>query len=134
MPNRAAAAKQHTPCGAGHAADSPSTPLSPVDGQPEVIYPVPWAQSAATRTLITADATRTCIEQAGFAVTLMEDVTQKAMEWAQQQATSIQADTGNEAIHADRRQSTGLTPFRRVDFVADTVPALPSEICTWRGC
>jgi hypothetical protein len=40
---------------------------------------VPWAETPALSTLLTADATRAALEQAGFRVTAFDDVTQSAL-------------------------------------------------------
>jgi hypothetical protein len=42
-------------------------------------FPVPWAETPALSTLLTADATRTALEQAGFTVTALDDVTEAAL-------------------------------------------------------
>ena len=47
-------------------------------------YPVPWAQAPTTSFLLTADATRTAIEQAGFRTLACHDDTQAAKAWAAQ--------------------------------------------------
>ena len=54
------------------------------DGHPALTYPVPWAQTAETSTLLTAGETRDVLGQAGFHVLSLDDVTQEAMGWAQQ--------------------------------------------------
>jgi ubiquinone/menaquinone biosynthesis C-methylase UbiE len=48
-------------------------------GAPEPYFPVPWAETPALSTLLTADATRTVLEQAGFRVIAFDDVTQSAL-------------------------------------------------------
>lgn len=55
------------------------------DGHPDLIYPVPWAVSAETTTLLTAEETRAVLAGAGFEVTALDDVTQQAFGWAMQQ-------------------------------------------------
>ena len=52
------------------------------DGHPDPIYPVPWAQTGATSTLLTADETCAVLEGAGFAVASLDDVTEAALGWA----------------------------------------------------
>jgi SAM-dependent methyltransferase len=47
----------------------------------EVIYPVPWARDPSTSFLLTAAATRTALEDAGFEVGLWRDDTQTALDW-----------------------------------------------------
>jgi len=44
-------------------------------------FPVPWARSAATSFLLTADATREAIEQAGFRTLISQDDTETARAW-----------------------------------------------------
>ena len=46
-------------------------------------FPVPWAATAATSFLATAEATRRELEQAGFAIVRFEDTTQKSMAMRQ---------------------------------------------------
>ncbi|MDQ0468509.1 class I SAM-dependent methyltransferase [Labrys wisconsinensis] len=48
-------------------------------GEPH--YPVPWARTPATSFLLTADATRTAIEAAGFRTLAWRDDTQAATAW-----------------------------------------------------
>ena len=47
-------------------------------------YPVPWARTAATSLLLSADATRAAIEQAGFRVLVWQDDTEAAKAWVAQ--------------------------------------------------
>ncbi len=51
-------------------------------GEPH--YPVPWAPTAATSFLLTADATREAIEPAGFRVLAWQDDTEAAKAWIAQ--------------------------------------------------
>jgi ubiquinone/menaquinone biosynthesis C-methylase UbiE len=44
-------------------------------------YPVPWARTAATSFLLTADATREAIEQAGFRTLVSQDDSEAAKAW-----------------------------------------------------
>ncbi|WP_315727566.1 MULTISPECIES: class I SAM-dependent methyltransferase [unclassified Bradyrhizobium] len=44
-------------------------------------YPVPWARTAATSFLLTADATREAIESAGFRTLVWRDDTEAAKAW-----------------------------------------------------
>lgn len=44
-------------------------------------YPVPWARTAATSFLMTADATREAIESAGFRTLISRDDTEAAKAW-----------------------------------------------------
>jgi SAM-dependent methyltransferase len=48
-------------------------------GEPH--YPVPWARTPATSFLLTADATREAIEQAGFRTLAWQDDTDTAKAW-----------------------------------------------------
>jgi SAM-dependent methyltransferase len=50
----------------------------------EPLYPVPWARTAATSFLLSADATRGAIEQAGFRVLVWQDDTEAAKAWVAQ--------------------------------------------------
>lgn len=52
------------------------------DGEPH--YPVPWARTPATSILLTADATREAIEQAGFRTRVSQDDTEAAKAWIAQ--------------------------------------------------
>jgi SAM-dependent methyltransferase len=52
-----------------------------VSGQGEPHYPVPWARTPATSFLLTADATRTAIEGAGFRMLLCQDDSETARNW-----------------------------------------------------
>jgi ubiquinone/menaquinone biosynthesis C-methylase UbiE len=55
-------------------------------------FPVPWAETPALSTLLTADATRAALEQAGFEVTALDDVTETALgAMAQRQAPTTAA-------------------------------------------
>ena len=47
----------------------------------DVIYPAPWARNESTSFLLSADATRTALEAAGFTATLWRDDTQTARDW-----------------------------------------------------
>jgi len=80
---------------------------------PSLIYPVPWAQTAKTSTLLTIDETRTVIEQAGFAVTRLDDVTQEAMGWAQQQGSPAEPGAINAAMIVGARMAEMAANFVR---------------------
>lgn len=54
------------------------------DGHPEPFYPVPWAQTAATSTLLTANETKAALERAGLRVISWEDVSEQALAWVGQ--------------------------------------------------
>jgi SAM-dependent methyltransferase len=47
----------------------------------EVFYPVPWARGGETSFLLTAAATRTALEAAGFEIDLFRDDTETALAW-----------------------------------------------------
>lgn len=53
-----------------------------VDGEPH--YPVPWARTAATSFLLSAEATRALIEQAGFLALAWQDDAETAKVWFKQ--------------------------------------------------
>ena len=48
-----------------------------------VVYPVPWARDASTSFLLTGDATRAALEQAGFQPLFWRDDTLVALDWFQ---------------------------------------------------
>ncbi|MFM0429710.1 methyltransferase domain-containing protein [Paraburkholderia aspalathi] len=54
----------------------------------EPYYPVPWARTPTTSFLLTADATREAIEQAGFRALAWQDDTETAKAWFTQQRAS----------------------------------------------
>lgn len=47
----------------------------------DVLYPAPWARDASTSFLLSAEDTRTALEDAGFRATLWRDDTQTALDW-----------------------------------------------------
>ena len=47
----------------------------------EPYFPVPWARTAATSFLLTADATREEVERAGFRTLVSQDETETAKAW-----------------------------------------------------
>ena len=51
-------------------------------------YPMPWAETSATSTLLTEDETIASIEGAGFEIMRWNDVSQLAMGWMSQQQSS----------------------------------------------
>jgi SAM-dependent methyltransferase len=51
-------------------------------------YPVPWARTAATSFLLTADATRATIESAGFRALVCQDDSEAARAWIVQLSAS----------------------------------------------
>ncbi len=55
------------------------------DGHPDLLFPVPWAQTADASTLLTAAETRAVLGGAGFAVASLENVTDQAFGWAAHQ-------------------------------------------------
>ena len=83
-----------------------------VDGHPEMIYPVPWAQTAATSSLLTASETRATLEQAKFAMTSLDDVTEQALDWAAQQGP-LQPGGANAAMIVGARMAEMASNFVR---------------------
>lgn len=75
------------------------------DGHPGLTYPVPWAETDATSTLLTADETRTVLEKAGFAITSLDDVTDEAMAWATQQGAPVQLGGANAGMIVGTRMA-----------------------------
>ena len=64
-------------------------PYVPVGGElPH--YPTPWANSAATSTLLTEDETRASLAQAGLTAQVWEDVSELGKSWIAQQQQQIQ--------------------------------------------
>ena len=55
---------------------------------PVPYFPVPWARTPATSFLLTADATRAAIEQAGFRTLLAQDDSETAKAWIVQTRAS----------------------------------------------
>lgn len=75
------------------------------DGHPELIYPVPWAVSAETTTLLTADETRAVLEEEGFTLASLDDVTQEALGWAAQQGAPAQPGAANAGMIVGARMA-----------------------------
>lgn len=72
-------------------------PYAPDSGEPPH-YPVPWAEDPTTSTLLTRAETIAALEQAGFAVTAFDDVTELSRGWlAQQQQAVAQAQAAQTA-------------------------------------
>ena len=46
------------------------------DGQPDILFPVPWAETPATSFLLTQPATVAALERCGFSVEIWNDVTE----------------------------------------------------------
>ena len=63
-------------------------PYAPDSGEPPH-YPVPWAEDPTTSTLLTRAETIAALEQAGFAVTAFDDVTELGLRWLAQQQQAI---------------------------------------------
>ena len=63
------------------------------DGEPH--YPVPWARTPATSSLLTAAATREAIEGAGFRTLTWQDDTEAAKAWVAQLRASGQPPAPN---------------------------------------
>ena len=69
-------------------------PYVPDDGEAP-LYPTPWADSAATSTLLTEAETCAALAQAGLQVQTWDDVSEKGKAWiAQQQQQKRPADVG----------------------------------------
>lgn len=83
------------------------------DGHPDLTYPVPWAQTAATSTLLTAEETRSGLAEAGFAVLSLDDVTDQAMGWAAQQGPPAQPGGVNTAMIVGARMAEMAGNFVR---------------------
>ncbi|MDP9096207.1 MAG: class I SAM-dependent methyltransferase, partial [Pseudomonadota bacterium] len=83
------------------------------DGHPEAIYPVPWAQTNATSTLLTADETRAVLADAGFDVTSLDVVTEQALDWAAQQGPPAQAGAANAGMIVGARMAEMAGNFGR---------------------
>jgi sarcosine/dimethylglycine N-methyltransferase len=60
------------------------------DVNPELHFPVPWAESKQTSFLLTQDETRSVLMKTGFAITAWEDVTMEAVKWVNQQRPPVQ--------------------------------------------
>jgi SAM-dependent methyltransferase len=54
------------------------------DGKPEPLFPVPWAETPATSTLLTEAETLTVLDESGFRPLHWLDVTAEALAWAAQ--------------------------------------------------
>ena len=63
-------------------------PIAGDRGQPP-LYPVPWAASADTSTLLTKNETIAVLEAAGFRMAAVEDVTEDALGWMSQQGAPV---------------------------------------------
>jgi ubiquinone/menaquinone biosynthesis C-methylase UbiE len=55
------------------------------DGKPEVLYPMPWANTAETSVLLTEAETRAALARSGFVPTVWTDVTTDAAAWFREQ-------------------------------------------------
>ena len=83
------------------------------DGHPDVTYPVPWAQTPCTSTLLTADETRSVLEEADFTVTALNDVTDEAMGWAARQGPPTQPGGANAGMIVGARMAEMAANFAR---------------------
>ena len=83
------------------------------DGHPDVTYPVPWAQTPGTSTLLTADETRAMLEGAGFSLTTLDDVTDEAMGWAARQGPPTQPGGANAGMIVGARMAEMAANFAR---------------------
>lgn len=82
-------------------------------GRPDLIYPVPWAQTAETSTLLAADETRALLEESGFAVASLDDVTEQAIGWAAQQGPPAKAGAANTGMIVGPRMAEMVGNFVR---------------------
>lgn len=64
------------------------------DARLEPLYPVPWAETPATSTLLTDAETKTVLDQSGFHPLHWTDVTAEALAWAAQPRPSGGATLG----------------------------------------
>ncbi len=67
-------------------------PYEPDNGE-TLHYPVPWAESPATSTLLTKKATAAAVEGAGFKVLAFDDITQTGVDWIANQQLQIRQAT-----------------------------------------
>jgi ubiquinone/menaquinone biosynthesis C-methylase UbiE len=51
------------------------------DGHPDLIFPVPWAESPDASILLTEAETKTALQGAGFDLTVWKEVTAEALAW-----------------------------------------------------
>src|SRR4029077_19297276 len=62
-------------------------------------YPLPWAETSSTSTLLTKEVTVAALEGAGYKVLAFDDVTQMGVDWiANQQLRLRQATQRNIAL------------------------------------
>lgn len=67
-------------------------PYEPDNGDPPH-YPVPWAETPATSTLLTREATVAALESAGFEVLAFDDITQIGVGWIANQQLQLRQAT-----------------------------------------
>lgn len=82
------------------------------DGHPSLIFPVPWAETEKTSTLLTADETRAVLGETGFSVSSLDDVTADALQWAQAQGAP-QPGGANTAMVVGARMAEMAGNFAR---------------------
>ena len=83
------------------------------DGHPELFFPVPWAQTASTSTLLTEEETTTQLTQAGFKISTLTDVTQQAIGWTAQSGGPPQPGGVNAAMIVGARMAEMAGNFVR---------------------
>src|SRR5262249_26563290 len=59
------------------------------NGKPELLFPVPWAQSSGTSFLLTETETIDVLERVGFTITVWNGVTMEALTWIGQQTPPL---------------------------------------------
>ena len=59
------------------------------DAKPDVFYPTPWAETAATSALMNEAETRAVLKASAFEVQSWEDVTKEAAGWLSQQRPAL---------------------------------------------
>jgi sarcosine/dimethylglycine N-methyltransferase len=67
-------------------------PYAPDNGETPH-YPVPWAETQATSTLLTKEATVAALEGAGFKVLAFDDITQMGVDWIANQQLQLRQAT-----------------------------------------
>ena len=83
------------------------------DAKPPPHYPVPWAETAETSTLLTMDETVAVLAEGGFGVSLWDDVTNQALEWMSQPPPPPAAGGANAAMIVGARLAGMGANFRR---------------------
>lgn len=83
------------------------------DGHPEPFYPVPWAQTAETSTLLTADETLAVLERVGLHVNALDDVSEQALSWVNQQQQAGPPPALNTGMVVGSRMGPMVANFAR---------------------